>query len=335
MSRVSVSLLVACAAAAAGCSGRASGDADDAPANSGAAPAAALTVPVHVDSVRRENLNVIVTAPGRTAALRQDRIRAPFASRVVSLRVTDGDRVAAGDTVAEVVSKNSEAALAGARQMLGAARTAQDSADARRAIELARGNLVRQALRAPADGVVLSHGAQQGDYVDESEVLVTIAEAGAVFFEADVTQSDLDRIRPGQRATIAMPAAGSTPVGAVVHGVLPSASSQNLSAPVRLDFSPRRPEVSLGLFGTASIIVGQHAGATVVPASAVLRDDVSGVSRVAVVDSAGAAHWLVVDPGIREGNVVEIVHPSIAPGTRVVTDGQVGLPEGAKVRVES
>lgn len=297
------------------------------------AGAAATNVPVSVAAVSRKTLDVTVTAPGRTEALRQDRIRAPYASRVMSLRVADGDRVEKDQVVAVVVSKNSAAALAGAQQMLAAARGAGDKADAERAVEVARTNLVQQSLRAPAAGVVLAHSAETGDYVDESEVLVTLAETQTLFFDAQVAQSDVQRVQPGQTAHIDLPAASSASVGATVHGRLAVASSQNFSAPVRLDFSPPRPDLGLGLFGTASIVVAQHRDATVVPASAVLRDDVTGVTRVAVVDS-GTAHWLTVTTGVSQGGAVEIVSPPIATGTRVITDGQVGLPEGAKVAVQ-
>lgn len=315
-----------------------SGGSDEAPssaAESAASPGtqAPTAVPVRVDTVALEDLDVVVTAPGRTEALRQDRVRAPFSARVVSLRVTDGDRVTAGEVVAEVESKNSEAALRGARQMLASARTPQDSVDAQRAVELAQRGLVRQPLLAPTAGVVLSHGAETGDYVDEGEVLVTIAEAGAVYFDAQVSQSDVARVRPGQHATIDMPAAGGV-VTAVVHGLLPSASSENLSAPVRLDFRPPRPRLSVGLFGTAHIVVAQRRDADVVPVASVLRDDVTGVSRIAEVRPDGTAHWVVVQTGVQQGGRVEILSPQLARGTRVVTDGQVGLPEGATVQVE-
>jgi RND family efflux transporter MFP subunit len=290
--------------------------------------------PVHAAAIARADLDVVVTAPGRTDALRQDRIRAPFPARLVALRVTDGDKVTAGEVVAEVVSKNSEAARQGAEQMLAAARSAQDSADAQRAIEIAGRTLVRQPLRAPAAGVVLSHAAEEGDYVDEGEVFLTIAEAGAGYFNAQVTQSDIDRVRPGQRAHVDLPAVGPEPVGAVVHGVLPSASSQNLSAPVRLDFSPGRPDLPVGLFGTASIIVAHQRDAIVVPAAAVLRDDVSGVSRVAVIDSASVAHWVVVQTGAQEGDRVAITSPTLTPGQRVIVQGQVGLPDSTRVQIQ-
>jgi membrane fusion protein, multidrug efflux system len=325
---VAAALLAACTHG-----GAADDEAHPSPATGNAdATAASVQVPVRVDAVRREMIDVTVTAPGRTEALRQDRIRAPFASRVLSLRVADGDQVHQGQILAVVVSKNSAAALAGAEQMLAAAHTDGDIADAKRAVELARGERVQQALRARAAGVVVSHSAEAGDYADESEVLLTVAEAGAVFFNAQVAQSDVGRVHTGQAAHIDLPAVGARPVEAIVHGSLPVASSQNFSAPVRLDFPSAGPQPALGLFGEASIVVARHADANIVPVSAVLRDDISGVTRIAIVES-GSARWLTVDTGIRQGDRVEILRPIIEPGTRVIVQGQVGLPQGARVAV--
>lgn len=314
----------------AGCSGGDRPDASDAapaPADSG------IATPVRVAAARRTTMDVTVTAPGRTEALKQDRVRAPFASRLMNLRVTDGDRVAAGQVVAEIVSKSSEAALDGAEDMLGSARTAADSAQAHRAVAIARQNLVLHALHAPAAGVVLSHAAAAGDYLDENEVLLTITEAGGVYFEAEVSQADVARVRPGDRATIEMPAMGASHVAAVVHGILPTASSQNLSSPMRLDFSPPRAELPVGLFGTATIVVATRPNVVVVPATAMLTDDVTGSKRVAVVGANGHAHWVDVRTGVSRDGQVEILGSAIAPGAFVIISGQVGLPDGARVRV--
>lgn len=311
-------------------SGGGGGGGDDA----GATPdSTAGATPVRAARIDRADIDLVVTAPGHTEALRQDRIRAPFPAQLLALRVTDGDRVTAGQVVAEVVSKNSQAASVGAEQMLAAARSAQDSADAKRAIRVAGQALVRQALRAPAAGVVLSHAAEEGDYLDEGEVFLTIAEAGGVYFNAQVTQSDLARVRAGEGARVDLPAVGTVPVGAVVHGVLPTASSQTLSAGVRLDFSPERPDLPVGLFGTASIVVGRERNAIVVPVAALLRDDVTGVSRVAVIDSASVAHWVVVQTGAQQGDRVAIASPPLAPGQRVIVQGQVGLPDSTRVQI--
>lgn len=322
-----------CTLSLAACSAGGAGD-DEAASETASVSPQDLSVPVHVDTVRQIDLDRIVTAPGRTEALRQDRVRAPFTSHLVTLSVTDGDRVQAGAVVAEVMAKNSEAALEGAGQMLVQARTAADSADAQRAVDVARRQLVRRPLRAPTAGVVLSHAAEVGDYLDEGEVLLTVAEAGTVYFDAQVTQGDLAGVSAGERATVVLPAVGTEPVGAVVHGILPAASSENLSAPVRLDFSRERPQLTVGLFGTVSIVTGRRKGAMVVPPAALLRDDVGGTSRIALVDSTGIAHWVVVQTGVQEGGHVEILSPVLQPGTLVIVDGQVGLPEGARVRIQ-
>jgi len=335
---VSRALLAAFAGAAlAGC-GRAEGDGGAAARESAVVRGA---VPVRTAPVARMTLQETVSGPGRTEALRQVRVRAPFTGTLVALRVADGDGVARGEEIAALVSRNSAAALAGARAMLDAASTAADSGDAHRALELAQRGLVQAPLRAPEGGVVLSHAANEGDLVNEGDDIVTVAVAGSVVFVAQIVQSDLARVRPGQTATVELAARpGGGPVRGVVHAILPAASSENLSAPVRIDVAALPGPVALGLFGTARITVGKRTGALVVPAAAVLRDDVYGTSRVAVVLPDGTARWVQVTTGIREGDAVEITapppspQPALAVGTPVIVAGQVGLPDGARVQAQ-
>jgi len=315
-----------------GCSGR--GDASPARAGSGGADSAsaAAATPVRVAAASRATLSVTVSGPGRTDALRQLRVRAPFTGTLVSLAVADGDRVQRGQTIGAVVSRNSEAALAGARAMLDAARTSREQDDARRALELAQQGLVRRPLRAPEAGVVLSHTASQGDLVNEGDEILTIAAAGSTVFVAQIAQGDLPRIRPGQPATIEL-AARSSPLAGVVHGILPAASSADLTAPVRVDFAGTGSPAGLGLFGTARIVVSEVRDALVVPAAAVLRDDIYGTSRVALVAPDMRVRWATVTPGITQGQLVQIVSPGLAAGDQVIVSGQVGLPDGSPVRI--
>jgi multidrug efflux pump subunit AcrA (membrane-fusion protein) len=65
----------------------------------------------------------------------------------------------------------------------------------------------------------------------------------------------------------------------------------------------------------------------------VLRDDLTGIERVAVASADNKLHWQEVTTGVRSGGWVEIRQPALAPGTRVVIQGQVGLPEGAPLQV--
>jgi multidrug efflux pump subunit AcrA (membrane-fusion protein) len=292
--------------------------------------AADLPTPVRVAAAEKTTIPLYVSGPGKTAALAQQKVRAPFAGTLVALSVVDGDRVRRGQPIGTVVAKESEAALSGAREMMRQATTPADRSDAERAVALAEKNLVPMPLLATVDGSVLTHSANAGDRVSEDQEIVTISEAGSVVFLADVPQTELPRIRPGQEAAIEL-AGGSRPAG-TVHSVMPAANPVDFTAPVRVDLRGGPGNVEIGLFGSARIRVGERAGAVVVPSAAVIRDDVSGISRVCLAVD-GKAHWVDVSAGVTQDGKTEIVSPPIAPGQAVIVSGLVGLPEGKPVSV--
>ncbi len=275
----------------------------------------------------------MVSAPGKTTALAQQKVRAPFAGTLTELNVADGDPVKRGQTLGTIVARESEAAVSGAREMLREASTPAERSDAERALALAQKDLIRRSLIASWDGAVIAHTASAGDRVTEDQEILTISDAASLVFLADVPQSDLPRIRPGQKATIEL-AGGRAPVAGAVHAVLPGANAADFTGQVRVDLPGAAAKGPIGLFGTVHILVGERSGAAVVPDAAVLRDDVSGVSRVCLVVD-GKAHWIDVTAGVRDSGRTEIVSPPLADGQTVVVSGLVGLPEGKSVSVES
>lgn len=291
--------------------------------------------PVHMTVVERGNIAITVSGPGRTDALDLQKIRAPFTGVLTLLRIAVGDRVGAGQVVAAAVNQPSQAALIGAEAMLRSASTPAQRSDAERALVLARQNLVATQLRAPRAGVVVSRGASQGDLVSQGDSILTIASAGSIVFVARIAQGDLAQVRLGQRANVNLPGQLGA-VSGLVHGLLPADTNSVMTVPVRIDFSTNLQTagapIQTGLFGTAEIVVGERFAVPIVPAAAVLRDDISGVSRVALVTSAGKARWVTVTTGATQGGAVEIKTPALAPGQRVIVSGQVGLPEGSNVR---
>lgn len=329
----------ACTSGSASDSGGASGgtsSGEKGAAGSGEAVVPAAT-PVHAAVVRRSTLFVRVSGPGVTTAVQLDTLRAPFAGNLVEFQVQDGQSVSPGQVLGRIVSRDSAAALEGARSMVASAATPQDRADAERALELARRSLVAKAIRAGVDGVVVSHQVSAGALVAQDQELVAIAASSAIAFVVRMDQSDLARVRPGQAASVEIPAHPGK-LSARVHGILPAApagASQNdASAGVRLDFEgPARPRLP-GLYGTATIAVAEAREALVVPAAAVSRDDITGVTRVATITAGSRVHWVDVKAGIADGNQVQLVTPDFPLGTRVVTEGLVGLPEGAHVEVQ-
>jgi len=289
--------------------------------------------PVSVAAVERATLTETITAPGSTAMLVEQQVRAPFAGVLTALGVVEGDRVARGQQIGELVARDSEAALRGAEEMLRSASNESERADAERALELARSHRVEAPLLAAASGIVTRRAASAGDRVGEDQELLTIAAADSLVFRADVAQSDLARIRPGMAVEIDLAGAGP-PLSGTTRGLLAGADAGDLTAPLRVDFNGRLAVQSAGLFGTARIAVARHADAVVVPAAAVLRDDVRGTSRVGTVAADGTLHWVAVETGLHDGDRLEIVSPRLEPGTRVVLSGQVGLAEGTPLAIQ-
>jgi RND family efflux transporter MFP subunit len=330
VSRTGALVIVAFAVACHGGSGELGKAGRDAGGGDGGA-----ATPVEAATVQRATLLEIVSAPGHTASIEQQQVRAPFAGKIVDLIVADGDRVKTGQVLGSMMAQTSVAALEGARVMAKAAHTPRQRRDARRALGLARRGLVKHTLRAPEPGVVVSHSADEGALVTADQVIVTIAALDSFVFVAEVVQNDLRRVRPGQPASIDL-AAQRPPFDAVVHALLPTASSQTLTAPVRLDFRDEKSvPTAVNLFGTARIVVGQARDVIVVPAQAVLRDDVTGVERVATIGSENRLHWVRVTTGLTQRGLVQITSRQLPAGAPVIVTGQVGLTDGTRVRVES
>lgn len=306
----------------------------EAPSEKGEARTAAVSAatPVRVAAVATADLAEVVTGPGRTIAIVRQQVRVPFASTLVELKVTDGDTVRTGDVLGSVVSRDSEAALSGAREMARDAQTPVEKSDAARAVQLAEKNLVRLPLRSAVDGVVVSHAASPGDRLSEGQEVLTLSAADSIVFVADVPQGDAPRVRPGQPVAIAFVGRKETVPGRV-HDVLPAANPADLTVPVRIDFGSKDLRLSVGLFGTTRIQVGQRRNATVVPVAAVLRDDITGSTRIATMTADGKAHWIDVRTGLSDGVVTEILGHALTVKQAVIVSGQSGLPEGAAVVV--
>jgi HlyD family secretion protein len=309
--------------------GKTDGKADEAKAAPAAEATPAVSVPVRVAAVARRTLADTISASGHTSSLAQQKIKAPFAGTLTELSVTDGDPVHAGQTLGSVVSRDSEAALNGAREMERQARTDAEKADAGRAVALAEKGLVRANIVSPSTGTVVAHSAVRGDRVSEDQELLTVADSSSFVFIADVPQNDLTRIRPGQAAIVELAGRGERVAGAV-HDVLPGANAADYTIPVRVDLTGLKAAPPIGLFGTARITVAEHRDVPIVPEAALIRDDVAGTVRVATVQQ-GRAHWIDVSPGLRSEGVVEITAPPIEAGQTVVVAGQVGLAEGTPV----
>ncbi len=172
--------------------------------------------------------------------------------------------------------------------------------------------LVRRAradIRAPVAGLVSRRTARLGAVVTGSEPLFRIIEDGAIELEADVPETLLAKLRPGQTAQV------ETVAGA-------RAGHVRLTSP-EVNRTSRLGRVRVALDSSAGLVVGSFARAEVevarregvlAPLSAVLFQPEGSVVQV-VRD--GVAETRAVEVGLRSGGQAEITS-GLAAGEAVV-----------------
>ncbi|WP_340265582.1 efflux RND transporter periplasmic adaptor subunit [Sphingobium mellinum] len=210
----------------------------------------------------------------------------------------------------------------------------RDAANARMNVAAAqlaeqRARTGRLDIRAPAAGLVLTRDVEPGQIVSAgSGILFRMAKSGEMEMLAQVSESDLAAIRPGNSATIT-PVGSSTGFAGRVWQVSPVVDPQTRQGTVRIAI-PYNRAIRPGGFASATIVSGRTA-APLLPESAV-QTDAKG-HYVYIVNARNQAERRAV----RVGSPSELGVPVTAGLTgseRVVMTAGAFLIPGQKVKPE-
>lgn len=326
-----------------------------------AAPRPALTVvvtqPVHGAVAER------LPANGDVTAWQEASIGAEVGGlRLAEVRANVGDMVRAGQVLATFAPETIRADVAQARANLAEARAAlaDAQANARRADALsASGAMSRQQIEqyttaaqtaqarvhaaqaaldvqqlrlehtqvlAPDSGVISARTATVGAVVGANTELFRMVRKGRLEWRAEVTSSDLPRLRPGVVATVS--AASGAQVEGTVRVVAPTVDPTTRNALVYVDL-PAHPDIRAGMFARGEFLLGVRDALSVPLSAVVVRD---GFSHVFELGEDSRVAMRRVRTGQRHGASVEITD-GLAPGARIVQQGGAFLSDGDLVRV--
>lgn len=170
------------------------------------------------------------------------------------------------------------------------------------------------AVHSPASGYILERNALPNAYVQPETKLYTVADLSNVWVYANVFQSDIGRLRPGDPAEVTVDAYPGRTFRGRVDQILPQVDNTTRTVRVRLVFSNPGLVLKPGMFVNVSI--GVRLGRQfVVPASAVLH---SGMRSVAFVDHGdGNLEPRIVQTGPQIDDSI-IVLSGLKAGERVV-----------------
>ncbi len=328
-----------------------------------AAPRPALAVTT--TTPRRESLAARLPANGNIAAWQEASIGTESNGlRLTEVRVNVGDTVRAGQVLAVFSADSVQAELAQGRASLLEARAsaAEAAANAERArtlqasgalsqqqiqqystasetaaarVAAAQAALSAQQLRlkhtqvlAPDSGVISSRTATVGAVVGAGTELFRMVRKGRLEWRAEVTSSELPRVRPGMRARVT--AASGAEVEGTVRVVAPTVDAQTRNALVYVDL-PAHPDIRAGMFARGEFLLAQRETLTVPQSAVVVRD---GFTAVFEVGEGGRVAMRQVKTGQRTGDRVEIAS-GLQERATVVERGGAFLNDGDTVRIEA
>jgi HlyD family secretion protein len=215
------------------------------------------------------------------------------------------------------------------KDQVQAAQAAVNSARAQ--VDVARQAVADTQIKAPYAGRIAGKPAQPGEVVGPGSVVARIIGGSGLYFEGEVPESEITRIRTGSPVSISISAVPGRTFSGSVAAINPLASNVGRLYTVRIGFNAVSSLVKPGMFATGSVTLRTIPNAVMVPATAVV--EVQGKQVVWVMNGDRAVKANPVETGLRKQDEIQIVS-GLAPGERVVIRGQEGLNEKSKVRVE-
>lgn len=250
-------------------------------------------------------------------------------------------KLLADQLVARSAFDAAEARFKRAEASVGASEAAVQVARTRvRAAEVA---LEYTNIRAPFDGTVLTKNADVGEIVapfgastTARAAVVSIADMSSLEVEADVSESNIQRIQPGQSCEIVLDAYQDTRYPGLVGKIVPTADRAKATVLTKIKFVERDervlPEMSAKVtFLSQPLAASEMSGAKkiVIPLAAVVT---RGDQKVVFVVRDGSVTETAVEIAGTIGSQLE-VRSGLSEGQQIVLNPPADMKSGMKVKL--
>lgn len=327
---------------------------------------AAPVRPVRVLTVAEQQSGETVSLSGVVEAKTEVDLAFRIGGRMISRLVNVGDRVDAGQLIAQLDSEDEQNALRAAKANLSAAEgkliEAEGNYDRQRQL-LSRGHTTRQrydqavqtvsTLRAKADvaraqlataknrlndtnlyadayGEITARAANAGEVVQPGQMIVRLARKEGRDAVFDVPSNLIERASRDGEVDVALSINPSVSATGRVREVAPQADPQTGTFRVRVGLNDAPAEMRLGSTVTGRTVLEGVPGLTI-PASALSRSN--GLPSVWIFDAAsGTVSARPVEVAAHLASEV-IIAGGLSPGDAIVVAGVQSLRPGQKVRL--
>ncbi|MEX0375433.1 efflux RND transporter periplasmic adaptor subunit [Spiribacter pallidus] len=320
--------------------------ADEPVAQTEESASAAAPMTVEVVEVSARPVQRFIESEGDTEADQDVQLRAETAGRVSAVRVEQGERVAAGDTLLTLAMGDRQARLAEAEARVAQRQADLDAAEqlqrdgyqseiavreARAALESARAQLaaIREdiantTVTAPIDGLLQSRAVDVGDYVRVGDALARLMTTDPLVAVAHVAQQDIRQIELGRAAELTL-ATGDRLTGRVRYI---SAAAEAGSKTFRVEVHADNPQgLPVGVSATIRIPLGAARGHFLSPAWLSLNE--AGEMGVKTLDEDNRVVFRAVEVIRTQRDGVWVA--GLPDSIRLITVGQGFVQAGEQV----
>jgi biotin carboxyl carrier protein len=180
-------------------------------------------------------------------------------------------------------------------------------------------------------GLIVQVNHQNGDYVQDGEALATISNRNSLVFLLDLPYEYNQLIKTNKNILIELPD-GQKCYG-VLKGVMPAVDSlaQTGRYIIKTTSANLIPE---GLVSKVKLIKTSHNNTQVLPKSAVLSNETADEFWVMKMINDSTAVKINIKKGIETGNLIEVISPKFLKTDRIISTGNYGIADTAKVKIQ-
>lgn len=223
----------------------------------------------------------------------------------------------------ESLAKTADAQLVAARDSLISAEADKTEVEAKRRELTWRRE--RTDVKAPDDGVVSRRNARIGGMASAlGDPMFRIISKGEIELDAEVVETEIAKVKEGQKASITVPGAGA--VEGTVRLVSPEVDKTTRLGRVKITLGAN-PDLKIGAFARGTIATA-HSRGVAIPASAAMFE--AGGTAVQVVNGSKVEKRLL-KTGLVAGDQIE-VKAGLAEGETIVARAGTFLRNGDTIR---
>ncbi|WKZ18394.1 MAG: efflux RND transporter periplasmic adaptor subunit [Candidatus Jettenia sp. CY-1] len=235
--------------------------------------------------------------------------------------------------IAEARYRRAKAAVSAAESSIHAYKAALHSADV--AVNYTY-------IRAPFDAVVLTKDADIGDIItplgaaaNAKAAVVTIADMDSLLVEADVSESNLQKVKVDQPCEIQLDALPETRFRGKVHMIVPTADRSKASVMIKVKFLDKDKRILPEMSAKVAFLERPVTEEEQKPKIAVNTETVVtyNSSKFAFLIKDNYVTKVPLTTGTQIGDMVEVLD-GVKPGDKVVLNPPKTLKDGSRIKIE-